>query len=45
MVQAYAAVDRIPSLHLDDIQPTPQEVEALDVDIFLPSEEERLQLR
>ncbi|CAC5401407.1 unnamed protein product [Mytilus coruscus] len=40
MVQAYAAVDRIPTMHLDDKQPTPAEVAEIPCSVFLPNEEE-----
>ncbi|XP_071151430.1 uncharacterized protein [Mytilus edulis] len=34
MVQAYAAVDRIPTGHLDDKQPTPAEVAEIPCTVF-----------
>ena len=40
MVQAYAAVDRVPSLHLADIQPSPEDIRQLDLGIFFPTERE-----
>ncbi|VDI71771.1 Hypothetical predicted protein [Mytilus galloprovincialis] len=40
MVQAYAAVDRIPTGHLDDKQPTPAEVAEIPCTVFLTNEEE-----
>ena len=40
MVQAYTAVDRIPTGHLDDKQPTPAEVAEIPCSVFLTNEEE-----
>ena len=40
MVQGYAAVDRIPSMHLDNTAATPAEVAEFEISKFLPSEQE-----
>lgn len=45
MVQAYAAVDRIPSLHLKDDQPSPQALKDLDIGILFPTQSEIEELR
>ncbi|XP_014678940.1 PREDICTED: uncharacterized protein LOC106818780 [Priapulus caudatus] len=37
MVQAYAAIDRIPSLHLSDEQPSPADISLIPLEQYLPS--------
>jgi hypothetical protein len=45
MVQAYAARNRIPSLHLPDQVPSADNLKAIPVDSLLPSEDDAAQLR
>ena len=45
MVQAYAAADRIPSLHLDDRTPVPQLILDIPLDKYLPSDLDEIDLR
>ena len=45
MVQAYAALDRIPSLHLSDEQPTPDQVAGIPIETYLPDDAFRESLR
>ena len=45
MVQAYAARDRIPTLHLSDIPPPPYDIYELPLTIYFPSELDEVKLR
>ena len=45
MVQAYAAMDRIPSLSLDDRAPTPEEIAMFNISFFLPNGDETDMIR
>lgn len=45
MVQAYAAIDRIPSLHLNDTQPSADDVGKIPVEAYLPDENDISNLR
>jgi len=45
MVQAYAAMDRIPSLSLDDRAPTPEKIAMFNISLFLPNENETDMIR
>ena len=40
MVQAYAARDRIPSMHLSDTRPTSDQIDQIPIDRYLPSRED-----
>ncbi|XP_014672570.1 PREDICTED: uncharacterized protein LOC106813039 [Priapulus caudatus] len=40
MVQAYAAVDRIPCMRLADHQPAPDDIELIPMDSFFPDAED-----
>ena len=40
MVQAYAAQDRIPSMHLSDTRPTSDQIDQIPIDRYLPSRED-----
>lgn len=45
MVQAYAALDRIPTVHMNDRQPTPDEIRSIPLDKYLPSDMDEIDLR
>ena len=45
MVQAYAALDRINSLHLSDDSPSPEDVESIPLHKLLPCEMDEVDLR
>jgi hypothetical protein len=45
MVQAYAAKDRIASIHLDDSIPSPQNILNMPLGCYLPSEMDEIDLR
>ncbi|XP_069114331.1 LOW QUALITY PROTEIN: uncharacterized protein [Argopecten irradians] len=45
MVQAYAAKDRIPSLHLSDDMPFPEELQNIPLEKFLPTDMDHVDLR
>ncbi|VDI38279.1 Hypothetical predicted protein [Mytilus galloprovincialis] len=45
MVQAYAAVDRIPSLHLSDEKPTSDQISQIPIESYLPDDNFRKSLR
>ena len=45
MVQGYAAHDRIPTLHMSDKPPTPEDILAIPLESYLPSELDEVDLR
>jgi hypothetical protein len=45
MVQAYAARDRVPSMHLDDTPPQPQTILDLPITTYLPTNTDKHQLQ
>lgn len=45
MVQAYAARDRIPSLHLSDAMPSHDDIKQIPLETFLPSAIDEIDLR
>ena len=40
MVQSYAAKDRIPVMHLDDVQPNTETIKAIPIEKYLPNEDD-----
>lgn len=45
MVQGYAEHDRIPTLHMSDKLPTPEDILALPLERYIPSELDEVDLR
>lgn len=45
MVQGYAALDRVPSLHLSDDPPSPENIKAIPLEKYLPTEMDEVDLR
>lgn len=45
MVQAYAAKDRVDTLHLSDVYSTPEQIRQIPLQSFLPSEWDDVDLR
>jgi hypothetical protein len=45
MVQAYGSLDKIPTLHLDDAIPSPDGINSISIEHFLPSDLDEIDLR